>query len=231
MDQAIAVVEEGLGKDSPIAQSIIDFKTKSLERVMRLFVGDDMSQIFPDVMRIKPAKDEDSGEPWKVITHGDCWSNNMLFRYDSSTGLPVEITLVDLQLAQHACITHDLAYIVYASTTTDFRKKYQDELLQLYFDTFNASCDTLKCSSLPGFTMNSFKARFHKAKVAGFMYGITILPFVLKEDDKTVDLEKMDPNKDLASMFQEGVSENSCNAEYKKRILELTQELHEQGIL
>jgi len=156
----------------------------------------------------------------------------MLFRYHETTGNPVEVVLVDLQMVQHTCITNDLVYAIYASTRTDLRKNYLDELLQIYYDTFNSICNSLACPTLPGFTMDLFKARFQKAKLAGYVFGVCILPMILKDDEEAINMEEMDPNKDIADLFKESIaSESKHNALYNARILELTKELYEEGVI
>jgi hypothetical protein len=156
----------------------------------------------------------------------------MLFRYDANTGKPVEVILVDLQLVQETCLTTDLAYAIYASTRTELRKNHLDELLQLYHDKFVEICVGHGTPLLPGFTMNELKRRFQNAKIFGFSCATTCLPFMLKEEENAVDLEKSDSDMDMMNMMKEvcgGV--NEANTVFRDRVLEVVQEMYDEGII
>jgi hypothetical protein len=155
----------------------------------------------------------------------------MLFRYDSINERPLEVTLVDIQMAQESCLTDDLVYLIYASTRSVLRKNYLDEILQLYFDRFNEICVQLDTPTLPGFTMESLKAKFHRAKVLGFVFATMLLPIVLQDEDDALDLEKMDHEKDLMDMMHDVRGDQNGSVIYRERVLELAQEMYDQGII
>uniref|UniRef100_A0A182K7P2 CHK domain-containing protein n=1 Tax=Anopheles christyi TaxID=43041 RepID=A0A182K7P2_9DIPT len=66
-----------------------------------------------------------------VICHGDCWTNNILFRYDDD-GAITETCLVDFQLIRHGSLALDLAYLIYCCTDGLLRKKNLQYWLQTY---------------------------------------------------------------------------------------------------
>uniref|UniRef100_A0A182XEA8 CHK domain-containing protein n=1 Tax=Anopheles quadriannulatus TaxID=34691 RepID=A0A182XEA8_ANOQN len=66
-----------------------------------------------------------------VICHGDCWTNNILFRYDDA-GAIAETCLVDFQLIRHGSLALDLAYLIYCCTDGALRKKSLQHWLQTY---------------------------------------------------------------------------------------------------
>ncbi|OXA50876.1 hypothetical protein Fcan01_14444 [Folsomia candida] len=168
-------------------------------------------------------------EPWRIISHGDVWSNNMLFRYDPGTGKPVEVILIDLQKPGEACVMTDLQYIFYLSTTLEFRRKYLDDLLQLYHDTFNGVCAKLRTPTLPGFCMDSLRFRFHRAKLFGYYMAMMGIPMILKEGEAT-DWEDMEGDKDVKKAFIELCSGAGTNNTVKERLIEVTREMMEDGI-
>jgi thiamine kinase-like enzyme len=63
---------------------------------------------------------------WLVLTHGDSWVNNFLFKYSGER--PSGVKLIDLQIVREACLTTDLAYFLYMSTTAELRKKHLNRL-------------------------------------------------------------------------------------------------------
>ncbi len=76
--------------------------------------------------------------PLRIICHGDCWSNNLMFRYDSETGKPCEVILVDLQLPVETCVVNDLVYVTYACTDLELRENHTDELIMILSTKFAA---------------------------------------------------------------------------------------------
>ncbi|XP_052865599.1 uncharacterized protein LOC128271947 [Anopheles cruzii] len=66
-----------------------------------------------------------------VICHGDCWTNNVLFRY-SPDGAIAETCLVDFQLIRYGSLALDLAYLIYCCTDGALRKQHLNSWLQTY---------------------------------------------------------------------------------------------------
>ncbi|KAB7500123.1 hypothetical protein Anas_04968 [Armadillidium nasatum] len=56
---------------------------------------------------------------FEVLIHGDCWSNNMLFRYNED-GIPIDFRFVDLQCSGKSSATTDLNYFFFTSLNGDF---------------------------------------------------------------------------------------------------------------
>jgi hypothetical protein len=77
---------------------------------------------------------------------------------------------------QETCVVNDLQYAIYANTDGSLRKSHLQELLLLYHDKFNQICANLKTPTLPGFTLESLKFRFHRSKFFGHYMAIISLP-------------------------------------------------------
>lgn len=167
-------------------------------------------------------------EPWRIICHGDCWSNNMLFRYDPKSGKPLEIVLVDLQLPQESCVVNDLEYVFFVCTSLEFRRKHTDTLLQLYHDTFNGICDKFETPTLPGFCMDSLRFRFHRGKLLGYYLAMMVLPIILKDGNVT-NMEDIEQSKDIAEAFID-ICKADENALLKGRLIEVMKGMIEDGV-
>ncbi|XP_072948773.1 uncharacterized protein [Epargyreus clarus] len=80
---------------------------------------------------------------YSTICHSDCWTNNVLFKYQGTK--PVDAVLIDYQLARYASPVTDLSYFLYMSTDHEFLVKHYDSILNIYYGTLSA---VLRCCNL-----------------------------------------------------------------------------------
>lgn len=71
-----------------------------------------------------------------VVSHGDLWSNNLLFNDD----VPPKCLLVDYQLLNYSPLAHDVSQFLYLSTDRNFRETWGSAMLRHYYETL---CETL----------------------------------------------------------------------------------------
>ncbi|XP_022902172.2 uncharacterized protein [Onthophagus taurus] len=74
---------------------------------------------------------------YSVILHGDCWTNNFIWKYEDAENpeLPTKVCILDWQLSRYGSVALDLSYFFYACTSQEFREKHYDKMIQLYYYT------------------------------------------------------------------------------------------------
>ncbi|TKR67174.1 hypothetical protein L596_023365 [Steinernema carpocapsae] len=78
---------------------------------------------------------KDLGLP-PVLTHGDMWTNNVLWKLNPDGSLSSELAaIIDWQMVHEGCMTNDLAGFVAMSVDAEVRREYEFQVLQLYYDT------------------------------------------------------------------------------------------------
>ena len=75
--------------------------------------------------------------PATVISHGDAWQNNTMFRYDKN-GKPIEICLLDWQISRHSSPIIDIVYYMFCCTTKELRDAHYDDFLKVYHESLSA---------------------------------------------------------------------------------------------
>ncbi|XP_055637740.1 uncharacterized protein LOC129776235 [Toxorhynchites rutilus septentrionalis] len=66
-----------------------------------------------------------------VICHGDCWTNNILYKYDDK-GSICETYFVDFQMIRYGSFALDLSYMIYCCTDASLRKTNLQNWLKIY---------------------------------------------------------------------------------------------------
>lgn len=108
---------------------------------MKKFVGSNM--FFSHMVELVNRQ-----TPLSVITHGDCWTNNFLYKYDGNNAI-VETCLVDFQLIRYGSPALDVANLIFCCTDKSLRQNHMKTLLQVYYKELLKSLKTL--GPLPSF--------------------------------------------------------------------------------
>lgn len=67
-----------------------------------------------------------------VICHGDCWTNNFLYRYGTDRKTVSDVCLVDFQLIRCGSLALDIANLIFCCTDHALRKEHLQDVLKLY---------------------------------------------------------------------------------------------------
>lgn len=131
---------------------------------------------------------------FKVLNHGDCCTNNLMFYYDEN-GAVKDVALIDFQTSCFANPCLDLHYFLASSLQFDIRSK-QNIILDHYFEHLIENLKKLKASNVP--KREEFDNDFRTLAFYGFGASISILCFTKANRDNGATFENfvMDNGKD-----------------------------------
>lgn len=174
-------------------------------------------------------------EFWKVkdfavFVHGDCWNNNMLFKYDNEINQtkPNEICLLDWQISHYGSPINDLAYFFFVCSPKEILYDYKT-YLKIYYDSLSCILKEFGCNPEAFITYEQFDDQWSKYCKIGLYMAMNILKLMLSDNDEAFTIDEIsDSGKDIVDVF----SFNSKNDHiYRSRIADIVLFLYEHGFL
>ncbi|XP_001359535.3 uncharacterized protein [Drosophila pseudoobscura] len=147
--------------------------------------SDLLDELSPHYMRLGLLCFQPEAEHINVLTHGDVWTNNMMFKYGAEG--PVDVLLIDFQYAFWGSPTLDIHHLLNTSAVERVRSERQLEMRCVYHEVFVRELQRLKFKSqrLPSrkqFHLQSEQKRFYAVHC-----GLLLQPVLLNTDDTDAD--------------------------------------------
>ncbi|XP_066990859.1 uncharacterized protein [Macrobrachium rosenbergii] len=162
------------------------------------------------------------------ICHGDCWNNNVLFRYNAE-GRPVEVMLLDLQMCREASAASDLNYLLFTSVNGDVRKPNLRHFMSLYHSTYK---EVLEGGDMPmHFTIEELMEEFRDKNKFGLVFALVIIPLMLTEPEEVPDMSNTDFETLMNGFRDISLEKLKTNPLCKPRFLSIFDEFMETGLI
>ncbi|RZC37343.1 EcKinase, DUF1679, and/or APH domain containing protein [Asbolus verrucosus] len=123
---------------------------------------------------------------YSAILHGDCWSNNLMFKYEATEDgkKPIDMRLLDWQFIKIGSPVCDLSYCLYSGAPKEILDSL-DTFLKIYYDNFSSFLKELGSDPEKLFPYEALKDHWKKYSRFGMSMAIIMWKVKLVEDEET----------------------------------------------
>ncbi|XP_046389752.1 uncharacterized protein LOC124158620 isoform X6 [Ischnura elegans] len=175
---------------------------------------------------VKPSKEYPN-----VLNHGDPWTNNILFSYETGREgreVPVDAKFVDLQIGRYAPPVLDILIFTHACTRRDFRERHMKEILEFYHRALGEILPQQVLDEV--LPLERLFEMCHRYRDFGRVISTAYLPIILSENDPLISggdnaTAPLDIEQAVYSDRGDKIAENCVKSEsYRRWITESFQE-------
>jgi thiamine kinase-like enzyme len=166
------------------------------------------------------------------ILHGDCWSNNMMFKYQNTLNQSKleDMNLLDFQLVIAGTPVYDLSYFFYTGGSKELFDKLED-YLNIYYESFSISSKNLGNDPNELFPREELTRDWKRYSKFGMMLSLLVTKLKLLSKEDVIDLIDADDEKTKTDNGEQFVNLKYNKTLYKKRIEEILIHFHERDTL
>jgi len=129
-------------------------------------------------------------EPFSVINHGDCWNNNLMFKYDEKSNIPQKICLLDWQLGRYSSPVLDITYFMFSSTDRALREEHYDKLIKIYHNALSNTITKLGSDPEKLFSFNDLLEELKRYGRFGLVLAPVLLQIITSKPDDIPDMDE-----------------------------------------
>ncbi|XP_053959785.1 uncharacterized protein LOC128864241 [Anastrepha ludens] len=162
---------------------------------------------------------------FNVLNHGDCWCNNVMFKYDSE-GKIDDTLLVDYQVINYGSPARDLHYFLTSSTRLDLKVNRFDYFIKFYHDNLVKNLKLLKYpKKLP--TLKEIHIAMIKYGLWGFSPALGVMAAALLESNSDATIDSFFGDSDAGVRFKNALY---TNPRYRKHMEILVPFMNNRGV-
>ncbi|XP_014275100.1 uncharacterized protein [Halyomorpha halys] len=124
-----------------------------------------------------------------VLNHGDCWSNNIMFKYDFQKR-PIAVKFLDYQLPNYNTPCVDITNLMYLSVRPAIRRANYQLLLKTYHDSLVRTLDKFGFRGKKP-TLEEITATMKRIELFGLTTFITAYPGFSSKSTTAFDFDKL----------------------------------------
>ncbi|KAF2901783.1 hypothetical protein ILUMI_04399 [Ignelater luminosus] len=164
-----------------------------------------------------------------AILHGDCWCNNMLFKYKEPKHLqPSGICFIDFQLTRLASPAFDVVHFFYTCASKEILKDFQI-YQRIYYESFSQHLKTLGSNADSLYSFSAFVNHWKKYATFGLFFSSLEHHAMLSEEDEIISFAQV---LEKGGTMEEAFDYEIANVnEYKSRMKAIVEHFVDNDLL
>ncbi|KAL1140741.1 hypothetical protein AAG570_000671 [Ranatra chinensis] len=128
---------------------------------------------------------------FQVLNHGDCWVNNMMFKYDENANAPSSIRFIDFQMSYYNSYAFDLTYFLTSSVRPEIRDEDYGPLLQEYHTSLTWHLKRFGYAGDNVPSLDDVKEEFKRKSLYALILAAMMLSIVFADPEDAPDMEEL----------------------------------------
>lgn len=149
------------------------------------------------------------GEPNVVITHGDCWNNNIMFKFKDGDKKNLEhLKLIDWQLSQVASPAMDLSYFIFCCCSSKELDNLED-LLKIYHNSLSHHIELLGSDADKIFPFTELQKEWKKYGKFGLITFPNVIRLAYFDKEEFSDLKSVQEKDVIGNLSGAKINQQS----------------------
>lgn len=210
------------------------FVLRNIDSALKVVAGDDAT--IQKLKNLKQSMEEmmttlmtnnDYGKKGAIV-HADCWSNNLMFKYEGQN--LTDVKLIDWQFGYYAkSPVLDLTFAFYANASEKILKNWK-KYLEIYHETARAVCDDFGFSLDEFLTEDDLISDWKLYAKLGIQLAFVCAKIMYAKEEDTPDILKFAEDGLSIWVGVSSIDLTSCE-DYRKRINDIVTCAIEDGLI